>query len=163
MGVGDQASVERFVEAAREFTGWVVSGQSTGEGAAREALTLLLKLMLATIDLPKPGDLDPNDDPDLDGVSYEEWESVRASLGRLPFDAYNEVFDPFADPVEPPVVASLSDDIADIYREVDLGLRTLDAGYPEAAVWEWLFSFQTHWGEHATGTIRALHCWLASR
>jgi hypothetical protein len=30
------------------------------------------------------------------------------------------------------------------------------------AVWEWGFGLRHHWGEHATGAIRALHCRLAA-
>ena len=34
-----------------------------------------------------------------------------------------------------------------------------DEGSPEAvadAVWQWRFSFESHWGQHATGAMNAL-------
>jgi hypothetical protein len=57
----------------------------------------------------------------------------------------------------------LSDDLADIFAEVDGGLRWFDAGQPSEAVWEWGFGLVHHWGEHATSAIRALQCWLADK
>jgi hypothetical protein len=75
---------------------------------------------------------------------------------------YGEVFNPLIVPPEEPVLGSLSDDITDIYRDVVTGLREYEAGRRTQALWEWGFGFQAHWGEHATGAIRALHCWLAS-
>jgi hypothetical protein len=56
----------------------------------------------------------------------------------------------------------LADAIADIFHDVDCGLRFFDAGQRTEAIWQWGFQFATHWGEHATSAIRALHCWLAS-
>lgn len=39
-----------------------------------------------------------------------------------------------------------------------------DAGWYQRVAggrfWEWSFGFRTHWGEHATGAIRALHWYL---
>jgi hypothetical protein len=80
----------------------------------------------------------------------------------LPFDLYGEVFDTVPMPPEQPVVGSLTDDITDIYRDVISGLREYEAGRRASAGWEWSFGLRQHWGAHAMGAIRALHCWLAS-
>ena len=72
------------------------------------------------------------------------------------------MFDPLPVPPEEPVVGSLTDDIADIYRDVIPGLREYELGRRAQAVWEWGFGLRHHWGEHATGAIRALHCRLAA-
>jgi hypothetical protein len=63
---------------------------------------------------------------------------------------------------ETPVVGSLSDDLADIYRDVVTGLRAYDRGDRAGAVWEWRFNLHAHWGAHATGAMRALHWWLCN-
>lgn len=94
-------------------------------------------------------------------VDQEEWAHVFASLRRLPFDFYSEVYDPLPVPGEPPVIGSLLDDLADIYGDVVSGLRTYHAGQQNSAAWGWTFLMQAHWGQHATSSIRALHCWLA--
>jgi len=79
----------------------------------------------------------------------------------MPFQWYGEVFDPRPVPPEDPVVGDIADDLADIFSNVDRGLRAWEAGRREEAVWEWGFYLACHWGEHATSAIRALHCWLA--
>lgn len=72
------------------------------------------------------------------------------------FESYSEVFDPQG-PAEI-VVASLTDDILDIHRDLKRGLARIAAGEAErAAVWEWRFSFDAHWGHHAVGALGALH------
>jgi hypothetical protein len=42
-----------------------------------------------------------------------------------------------------PVVASLADDIADIYRDLKKGFALL--GSRDGAVWEWRHGFEHHW------------------
>jgi hypothetical protein len=71
------------------------------------------------------------------------------------FDCYWEVFDPYN--LEEPVVASLTDDVLDIYKEVKKGILLYELNEQVEAVWHWRFSFETHWGSHAVGAIRALH------
>jgi hypothetical protein len=87
--------------------------------------------------------------------------SVLQEAARLPVDNYGWIFDPLVVPPEEPVVASVADDIADIYRDVVTGLRLDQLGRRTEAVWHWSFYLSRHWGLHATGAIRALHCWLA--
>jgi hypothetical protein len=83
--------------------------------------------------------------------------SIRTKLGR--YDLYAEVFDPYNRSDQSAVIASLSDDLADIYRELVAGLQCYKMRrFPEAA-WEWRFGLDHHWGWHATGAIRALY-WL---
>jgi hypothetical protein len=59
------------------------------------------------------------------------------------------------------VVGDLADDLVDIYRDVSAGSAFHDAGCVDDAIWQWGFSFQTHWGKHASSAIRALHCYLS--
>ena len=86
---------------------------------------------------------------------------IASHAARLPLDMYGEVYNPLVVPPEEPLVGSLADDITDVYREVEDGLRLFRAGRREEAIFQWTMSLQIHWGEHATGAIRALHCWLA--
>jgi hypothetical protein len=50
----------------------------------------------------------------------------------------------------------ITDDIGDIYRDLRRGLYQADSGRPDEAVWEWRFSFETHWGSHVTNAIRVM-------
>jgi hypothetical protein len=156
-------AVERFAAEATRFRDWALHSTEQEEWAVRGALIRVTQLYLAALELP-PASIDESPgQPDAKRVDDSEWRRVLvATVGRLPFDMYGEVFNPFTLPVEEPVSGSLSDDIADIYRDVVTGLQEYEAGRHSEATWEWGFSLRYHWGEHATGAIRALHCWLAS-
>jgi hypothetical protein len=68
-----------------------------------------------------------------------------------------EVFDPYAEPPEAVVLGSLADDVGDIYLDLADGLELWAAGNLAAAVWEWRFGLESHWGQHLTGALRAIH------
>lgn len=154
-------AVEQFAAEATAFQRWALHGTDRGELAAREALVRITRLYLAALHLPPAWSEEVADQADAERVGAEEWGAVFAAAGRLPAESYGAVFDPLLVPPEEPVVGSLSDDIADIYRDVVSGLREYEAGRRASAIWEWGFGLRHHWGDHATGAIRALHAWLA--
>ncbi len=102
-------------------------------------------------------------DPDIDAESIGDDESkkVYARAAALPFQYYSSTFYPLVVPPEDHEIGDLADDVADIYRDISAGLALFDAGHVAEAQWEIRFSFLTHWGRHASGAIRALHCWYA--
>lgn len=73
---------------------------------------------------------------------------------------YWDVFDPLKLEENDPVYWQLPDDLADIYRDIKDNLNLFEAGHIVEAVWEWRFSFRTHWGQHLLGAQRALHSYL---
>ena len=153
-------AVERFAGIAHEYRAWALAGTDRGPDAARRALSLVTRLYLAALALPSRwcGDRAEVEPP----PSPARREGYPALVARLPFLQYGEVFDPRPVPPGEPVVGDLADDLVDILEEVDAGLRWLEAGHPDEAVWEWGFGLVHHWGEHATSAIRTLHCWLAA-
>ena len=54
--------------------------------------------------------------------------TVFTRAGNLPLNYYSEVFNPIPVPAEEPVVGDLADDIADIYGDIERGLKLLDVG-----------------------------------
>ena len=140
--------VAPFVDAARAFVEFVDTAHARAE-AERPALALrrLTALYGAALDLPDvaPGDFEAPEKPTVP----PEW----PGFGERDF--YFEVFDPYVD--EPAVTGSLSDDCLDIFRDLRQGLSLLEAGRVEAAVWTWRFAFHSHWGDHASDALRALH------
>jgi Domain of unknown function (DUF5063) len=67
------------------------------------------------------------------------------------------MFDPYESGATP-VMGSLADDAADIYRDLRGGLSLIDVdGGLDNAVWEWQFGFEYHWGVHAASALYALH------
>lgn len=81
--------------------------------------------------------------------------ALTAKLGDL--DLYSFVFDPYEEPTTP-VVGSLANDIADIYRDLAEGFAAVEAGgTTESGLWEWRVGFASHWGRHAAHTLYGVY------
>jgi hypothetical protein len=74
-------------------------------------------------------------------------------LGSL--NQYWDVFDPTEK--ESPILCALSQDIADIYMDMQeaLVLQAQDIPAPDL-YWQWRFDFQSHWSRHAASALRVL-------
>src|ERR1700730_3073025 len=125
--------------------------------AGRELL-IELQRHLATLyamaaEMPQ---VSPSDDPLAKGMGHEEASALHRKLGsRLPFALYWEMFEPVSPGKEPPapVVGDLSDDLADIYRDLREGLAQAS---PADRIWSWRFNWEVHWGRHAISALRAI-------
>jgi hypothetical protein len=155
-------SVDRFADETARFEQWLIAGTDREADAVRECLIRLLELYRAGLSLPHDCSDEVEGRPDVERISDTEWQRAVEAARRLPFDFYGMVFDPTAMPPEDPVVGSIADDLADIYRDVVTGLRAHQQGDKAGAVWEWSFGLHSHWGAHATAAIFALHWWLRS-
>lgn len=153
--------VAAFADRAAAFDRWLIHGTDGGADAVKECLIRLLDLYRAGFDLPPLG-ADELDAEEVERSDDAEWRRAYEASSRLPLDYYGEVFDPTIVPAEEPVLGSLSDDLADIHRDVMTGLRAYQRGDRAGALWEWSFGLQIHWGAHATGAMRALHWWLVN-
>lgn len=154
--VNDQ--VADFVAVARRFCALVESEESSqAKTFEKECLTVLLELYQRLLLLPR---IDPNEPELPERIRHDEWQVVRERTAhRVDCDQYWEVFEPFAEKKPDPIHALISDDLADIWRDLKTGLSALDSGKPnsvESAVWHWRFGFGSHWGYHVAGAIRAL-------
>ena len=152
--------VEQFATAAAAFDVWAREGTAEGASAVREALVHVVRLYSCALHLPEPWSDSLSEDPEPDRLTDDEFRAVTQHCSRLPLNCYSEIFDSMVVPPERPVVGSIGDDIGDIYREVVGGLRSYQLGLRPQAIWIWSFGFRNHWGEHATGSMRALHTWL---
>lgn len=130
-------SVVKFAQEAAAFEQWLLNGTDRDADAARAGLIRLVALYGAGIDLSPEWSDDLEGREDVECVSDEEWRMAYEASGRLPLDTYSEVFDPTAVAGEEPVVGSVSDDLADVCREVVAGLRACNLGDRAGAVWEW--------------------------
>ena len=152
--------LEEFANGARRYVNWA-SGKSDTPMDTKTALHRIIALYAEALRLPTPFSDDLSDDDENYRIGSDEHGHIYERASSLPFKHYGEVFDPIEVPPEEPVIGDIADDIADIYRDVSSGLNFYDNGLMADARWEWGFNFQNHWGEHATGAIRALHCYLA--
>ena len=150
--------VAEFVAEARRSCA-LIENEERGAASAfeKECLLVLLRLYEQILRLPSA---DPPDPELPERIPHEQWQAVRERTAqRTGHDVYWEVFEPFAEHKPDPIYGSISDDLADIWRDVKEGLSTFDSGKPNCikdAVWHWRFSFGSHWGHHVADAIRAL-------
>jgi hypothetical protein len=149
--------MDSLISTAREFCTWCKSSPETKSAEGRKAHSLLTRLYAEALELDEPATY--NADIESGRVNDEEWKEVYARAAALPFQYYSSQFDPSDVEPEGHEIGDLADDVADIYRDLSEGLALVDAGHIDEAQWAMRFSFLTHWGRHASGAIRALHCW----
>lgn len=154
-------STESFASEAMLFEQWLLHGTDQDADAVREGLVRLLRLYDAALRLPSAWSDEIEATAKVERLGDVDWRHAYRAAGRLPVDNYSEVYNPTTVPGDEPVVGSVCDDLADIYRDVVSGLRACQGGNRAAAVWHWALHFHAHWGAHATSAIRALHWWLS--
>jgi hypothetical protein len=140
----EAAAYCRLIESAREFD---------LPSFVEECKTSLATLYLVVRRLPDVFE----DSASEGGVGHAEWREIYERLSEMfgQDRQYWTVFDPTAD--EDPILGDLADDLGDIYRDLETGLRALDAGIsPQAVVFDWRYGFRDHWGRHLTEALRAL-------
>ena len=139
------SKVGRFVRAAWQYCEFVTTAAKHPlHERLRLARDRLVELYTAALELPEV--ISPDDD-----VVAPAPELPKEFPGFEHFDFYWEVFDPYDHADTAPVVGSLSDDVLDVYRDVQRGLSKWSPYVPsEGAIWAWRFSFDTHWGDHGS-------------
>lgn len=148
---GFTPAVATFVWSAREFCAFSQeAGKLSLEERMRRARHCLLPLYTAALSLPSV-------EPAARAESRPSPEAPSDWQGFEQFENYWEMLDPFKLKPDEPGVGSLSDDLLDVYRDVRRGLELWESGHDANAVWEWRFSFECHWGNHAVDALRALH------
>lgn len=150
-------SIHEFSVAAREYCKFIEEDETTkSQDYVLRCLQLLLTLHLRGLKLPGLGT-----GKSENGIGLEQWQVIRARIAsRLDRDAYSMIFEPF-DESPAPLLGSLSDDLADIWKDLKEGLLQFDLGTTsgiENAVWMWRFGLEYHWGtRHSAHAIGALH------
>ena len=100
-------------------------------------------------------DFAPRDEYQPDVGPDADLDDLRMRLAELlgNVDTMSYVFDPY----QPEVVESqLSDDLASIASDLELGMRHYRAGDVEEALWWWQFSYVSSWGALAGAAMKAL-------
>lgn len=157
--------LETFAREAHAFCRWA-TGEDGSTMTVLTALRHITSLYKAGLELPLPSP--PTASRRrlkrllLIAVPLDSGCKVMERVDELPVQVYCEIFDPLAQPPKEPVMITIREDIGEIYQDVARGLVLFDAGdYKEA--WRMWASHFSHWGEHATGSIRALHAYLAKQ
>jgi hypothetical protein len=129
---------------------------------AQKCLASVLRVYERALQLP-PAEA-PRGYEFLDRADMDSWNIVMRRVGtKLTQDFYwmvHEPLEPFGQANPEAVIGQISDDLADIWRDLKRGLQELDRGGDTAitaGVWLWRFLFEKHWGKHASTAILALH------
>jgi|HubBroStandDraft_6_1064221.scaffolds.fasta_scaffold203746_3 hypothetical protein len=155
-----QDAAAAFASQAERYVRWldrVVTDEAVVHMRELHELLGLLQVAAARISAGPPGN-EPDREIDFKRISTAQLRS------KLPVDAYSVVFDPFEyDPLEQdppkPVMATIADDLADIYADLMKGLVL--RGQHQNALWHWHFSYYTHWGRHLSHAQSAIWQYLS--
>lgn len=100
-------------------------------------------------------------------VTETDWTEIHDTFKKKFGSAneYLEVFDERMIESEVPVVASLAEDMADIYQDLKDFLLLYQTGTMEVmndALWECRMNFESFWGQKLVNALRAIHKFVCS-
>ena len=159
-------NVVEFVAVANEFCKYAVHASELNGDEMLKIMQRILPLMyLKASLLPQ---LDPFfEDGNEKFVTEADWTAINETLKKKFGTAndYLEVFDEKINDSEGPVVASISEDMADIYQDIKDFLLLYQTGTGEVmndAVWECRMNFENFWGQKLVNSMRAIHKFIYS-
>lgn len=154
-------TVVEFVASANEYCKYIDrAGEIAGENLLKILLRLLPFVYIKASLLP---DLEPYfEEGNEKFVKEEDWncihDTLKTSFGTS--DSFLEVFDERMQESETPVVASLAENLADIYQDLKDFLILYQTGTNELmndAIWECKMNFEGYWGQKLVNSLRAIH------
>lgn len=155
--------LESYVASASEYVALIESfPRCSPSRLLAECRHLLPRLYLHALNLPEGEPSGP--ECDLHEVPVPQWvefsKRLHARLGDQA--AYRIIYNPLLGNHDEPLIASLADDLADIWYDLKRQLLAWDSA-PTAARdslrWHMAFAFHSHWSYHAADAIRVL-TWL---
>lgn|SRR5574344_1127107 len=159
-------NVVEFVTVALEFCTMAEnSARYTKKDFIQVAVKMLPLLYLKVSMLPETKQiLDDDLEESVDEFAYEKIRSsIRNKLTR--HDDYLEVFKEDMQHSEEPIIANISEDLADIYQDLRNFCESYRIGVDEImndAITNVYSKFKEYWGQRLVNTLRALHCVLYS-
>jgi hypothetical protein len=159
-------NVVEFVAVSNEFCKYAEhAGELKGDEMLKILQRILPFLYLKASLLPS---LEPYfEDGNEKFVTEQDWlgikETLRDKLGTA--DDFLEVFDEKMNDSDVPLIASISENMADIYQDLKDFLLLYQTGTTEVmndALWECRLNFENYWGQKLTNSLRAIHKFIYS-
>lgn len=159
--VYDKNTLE-FVTVAFEFCSWI---EKTAEydlfRFVNNATKLLPLLYLKATLLPEVDELDEEIDT-AHFITEETYDAVRNRIAGLlgEHDSYLETFLPDMQYSDTPIVAFISENLADLYQDVGDFVALFRQGYEKTmlqALAECTENFRLYWGQKLLNALKALH------
>jgi hypothetical protein len=162
--ISETEAVKDFILISKQFCLLIDSRDThTETEILQKAYRLLPQLCLCAMNLPEA-----NRSSDYHGdFPHSNWAKIYESLQskfQHSYDCYTDI-DPYNKDAKS-LLGSLSDDLSDIYRDISPGLNDWTKSsnsLKRGIIWEWKFSYEIHWGNHATSAFRAIHFLLFSQ
>lgn len=156
-GLRGESSNIAFVDVARRYCTLIERRSELSRwDLLREVQSVLAELYFRGLAL-RP--LEPSaTDSHAGALTHEEWWTLFSGLRDQlrDFDSY-WVAHPEREASASPGASSLSDDLADVYRDLKSGFILWDAESDVDAVWGWRERFRGHWGTHVIDALGRLH------
>jgi len=154
-------SVTDFVTVSGEFCIFVENLPRFAKKDLLDKLRKLLPLLYIKASLlPK---VDPfYDDGNEKFVTEQDWENIHTQLKiKLGYhDEYPDIYDPLTHEQVEESIASISDNIADIYQDLKNFISLYNIGNEEMmndALWECTMNFEEYWGQRLVSALKAIH------
>ena len=152
-----------FVTVALEFCGLVESTERYSLFSfVDKAIKILPLLYLKATLLPVVGEMEEEYDEPEQFVTENTYEAIRYRVADLlgEYDTFLETFHPDMPYSDTPVVATISENLADIYQ--DLGnfaalFRQENEHVMEQALYDCEENFRLYWGQKLLNALKALH------
>ncbi len=159
MELRNDPGVVQFVKCANDYVVLVeriVNGDNVAISVVSKTLAILYA---AAFDLPNPELADKDVLPDTFNMTTDDFFGI--------FNGVINWFHPKLDSIklEPAELEAITSkyvdaDLAEVYSHLKSGLRAWETGnkaFEPEIVFEWKFSFETHWGCHAVNALRVMH------
>lgn len=155
------AHVVEFVAVANEFCKYM---EHASEINGHELLNILQRLLpLLYLKASMLPEFSPFfEDGNEKFVTEQDWQRINYNLGKIfgSADDYLEIPGGNAGEADGPAVASLSENMADIYQDMKNFLLLYQTGTNEVmndAVWECRLNFEEYWGQKLVNALKAIH------
>ena len=156
--VSENPEVISFIASAKRFCRFVEDSRSLPVSEfLMQSAKILPELYINGANLPEVET--DSEDALAHSITHDQWkilfDDLKDYFGK--YDFYLETFDPTNLKEEGTVGSSLSDDLADIHRDIKNGLAMMGKIELNEIVWHWKFNFNIHWGDHLTDALRVIH------
>lgn len=158
-----QRDVLEFVTVAVQYCAYLESIEGKGRSEVLDIMSKLMPLLyLKGTLLPRYELLDDEDNQPTDYVTEENYDIIRCNIASIMADRddYLDVFVEDMKYSDTPVLATISENLADIYQELKNFAYVYKLGVEAnmmTAIAVVKMNFETEWGQKAVNVLRAIH------
>jgi len=155
-------NVIEFVTVAAEYCSFLENSNQQDTKSFLEKMTKIIPLLYLKTSLLPVFDAMLEDETIQQFVTEDEYEFVRGQITSTvgQYDEYLEVFHPDMQYSDSPVLATISEDLADVYQDLKdmiANFQSADFQIMNDALANCVGNFRNFWGQKLLNALRALH------